>query len=168
MYYYLFYTIFYLICNYYDHHSGAIECAAGLFVHYLDSFERGKNAVKDALGPASPKAQPDELSFLIRVVDTTLSVPLAITPGTDASPRNNNNAAKGAIDPNLVASLESFVLSGELTNLAGSSKSSTTPQRLLGSSHFSSLQLRFRDGYPLVVLFFSCGNFDHSYIFSYN
>ena len=131
--------------------SGAIECAAGLFIHYLDSIEKGKNTIKDALGPASPKAQPDELAFLIRVVDTTLSVPLAIALSSNAS-----NASNGAIDPNLVASLESFVLSGELTNLATPtspprSSTSSSPQRLLGSSHFSALQLRLRDGYhPLV------------------
>eukprot|EP00026_Physarum_polycephalum_P000109 Phypoly_transcript_00109.p1 GENE.Phypoly_transcript_00109~~Phypoly_transcript_00109.p1 ORF type:complete len:1592 (+),score=229.45 Phypoly_transcript_00109:670-4776(+) len=155
-------------------HAGAIECAAGLFVHYLDSFEKGKNTIKDALGPASPKAQPDELSFLIKVVDTSLSVPLAFAPSDNSNSNNTNNTNNNTNnnnsntnnnnsntstnnnntninnnhtnDPNLIASLESFVLSGEVTNVKKVSTTST-PQRLLGSSHFSALQVRFCDGY---------------------
>jgi hypothetical protein len=144
-------TFYLTYCN-----KGAIECAAGLFVHYLDSIERGKITLRDALGPATQKTQPDELSFLIRVSDTTLSVPLAIVSSSDPNLANNaNNANNPNNEPNLVVSLELFVLSGEVTNVAGPSKlfvssappSSSTPQRLLGSSNFSSLQLRLRDGY---------------------
>lgn len=129
---------------------GAIECLAGLFVHYLDSLERGKIAIRDALGPSKPQinSQPDEFSFLIRVTNTMLSVPLATTV-----------VPNGSGEPNITAALESFVLFGEVTNVSGSAKLSraspipSPPRRLLGTSHFSSLQLRLRDGYPLEISF---------------
>lgn len=86
---------------------------AGLFVHYLDSIEKGKVTIREAIGPSkTQKTQPDEFLFLIRVSNTLLSVPLA----TPLSPNAGH-------EPNIAAALESFVLFGEVTNVAsGTSK----------------------------------------------
>lgn len=125
--------------------TGAIESAAALCVHYLDSFERGRVTLRDALGPAAPKKQSREFSFRLRLSSTLLSLPLT-----------SSNLPEGKYDESsLVVSLESFVLSGSITNVVVPTtmapKISDIPQRLLGSSQFSSLQIRFRPGYLLFV-----------------